>query len=123
MRRRLLVVAAAGLFCGSAETPAYERQAREKVGGPFALATQECWGQLKGKAQVEWYEHLRKIDESARAESVRTSTTRAVVQCVAEAAGSREPDPSIWPIVDTFVKHRFGVPADARHATTADPGT
>ena len=60
MRRRLLVVAAAGLFCGSAVTPEYERQAREKISGSIALATQECWGQLKGKAQVEWYGHLRK---------------------------------------------------------------
>lgn len=107
MRTRLLVVAAAGLFCGSTVTPAYERQA-----SPIALATQECWGQLKGKAQVEWYGHLRKIDEPARADAVRTSTTRSVGQCVASAAGSQEPDPRIWPIVDAFVKHHFAVPAE-----------
>ena len=60
---------------------------------------------------MEWYGHLRKIDEPARADSVMTSTTAgSVAQCVAAAAGSQEPDPSIRPIVDAFVKHRFGVP-------------
>jgi hypothetical protein len=76
MRTRLLVVAAAGLSCGFTATLGYERQSRENVGGPIALATQECWGRLKGKAQVEWYEHLRKIDETARAAAVMTSTAR-----------------------------------------------
>jgi hypothetical protein len=112
LRRRLLVAAAAGLFCGFTATPEYERKAGGNVADPIALATQECWGQLQGKAQVEWYGHLRTIDEPARAESVRTSTTSSVVQCVATAAGSQEPDPRIWPIVDAFVKHRFGVPAE-----------
>ncbi|MGH7397794.1 MAG: hypothetical protein ACRELW_09665 [Candidatus Rokuibacteriota bacterium] len=91
--------------------PEYERRAGENVSGPIALATQECWGKLNGKAQVEWHGHLRKIDEPARADSVMTSTARSVVQCVADAAGSQGSDPSIWPIVDVFVKHRFGVPA------------
>ncbi len=107
IKRRLLVAAVAGLFCGFTATPKYEPRAREHVSAPIALATQECWGKLKGKAQVEWYGHLRKIDETARAESVMTSTRSSVVQCVADAAGSHEPDPSIWPIVDAFVKHRF----------------
>jgi hypothetical protein len=120
MRRRLLVVAAAGLFCGFTTTPAYER---EKGPGPIALATQECWGKLKGKAQVEWYVHLRKIDESARANAVVTSTARSVARCVATTAGSQESDASIWPIVDAFVKHRFGVPAEVELTTTADPAT
>src|SRR5216683_2462435 len=71
VRTRVLVVAAAGLFCGFTATPEYERQGRET--GPIALATQECWGKLKGKAQVEWYEHLRKIDETVRADAVMTS--------------------------------------------------
>lgn len=109
MRTRLLVVAAAGLFCGFTATPGYERQPRASVSGPIALATQECWGKLKGKAQVEWYEHLRKIDETVRADAVMTSTVRSVAQCVANATGSQEPDPSIWPIVDAFVKQRFRV--------------
>lgn len=109
MKTRFLVVAAAGLFCGFTATPGYERQPRASVSGPIALATQECWGKLKGKAQVEWYEHLRKIDESARAAAVMTSTVRSVVQCVADATDSQEPDPSIWPIVDAFVKQRFRV--------------
>ncbi len=107
MRTRVLVVAAAGLFCGFTATPEYERQGRET--GPIALATQECWGKLKGKAQVEWYEHLRKIDETVRADAVMTSTVRSVAQCVANATASQEPDPSIWPIVDAFVKQRFRV--------------
>jgi len=111
MRRRLLAVAAAGLFCGSTVTPEYAPRARENLSGPIALATQQCWGKLNGKAQVEWHGHLRKIDEPARADLIMTSTTRSVVQCVAHAAGSPEPDPTIWPIVDVFVKHRFGVPA------------
>jgi hypothetical protein len=38
-----------------------------------------------------------------------TSTVRSVAQCVANATGSQEPDPSIWPIVDAFVKQRFRV--------------
>lgn len=109
MKTRFLVVAAAGLFCGFTATPGYERQPRASVSGPIALATQECWGKLKGKAQVEWYEHLRKIDETARAAAVMTSTVRSVVQCVADATDSQEPDPSIWPIVDAFVKQRFRV--------------
>ena len=75
MRTRLLVVAAAGLFCGLTATPAYERPGRGTVSGPIARATQECWGKLKGKAQVEWYEHLRKIDETVRADAVMNSTT------------------------------------------------
>jgi hypothetical protein len=112
MRRRLLVAAAAGLFCGLTATPEYERKAEGDAGGPIALATQECWGRLKGKAQVEWYGHLRKIDEPARAESVIASTTRSVVQCVANAASPQQPDPRIWTTVDAFVKHRFGVPAE-----------
>lgn len=105
MRTRLLVVAAAGLFCGFTATPEYERQ----VSSSITLATQECWGTLKGKAQVKWYGHLRKIDEPARADLVMTSTARSVARCVANATGSQEHDPSIWPIVDAFVKERFGV--------------
>lgn len=102
------MVAAAGLFCGFTVWPDYER---ENLNGSVGLAMKECWGQLKGKAQVEWHEHLRKIDEPARADAVMASTTRSVALCVADAAASREPDPSIWPIVDAFVKHRFGIPA------------
>lgn len=60
---------------------------------------------------MEWHGHLRKIDEPGRADLLMTSMARSVVQCVANAAGSQEPAPSIWPIVDVFVKHRFGVPA------------
>ena len=120
MRRRLLVVAATGLFCGFTATPSYEG---EKGPGPIALATQECWGKLKGKAQVEWYAHLRKIDEPARANAVVTSTARSVARCVATTASSQEPDASIWPIVDAFVRHRFGVPAERGHSTPADPPT
>ena len=116
MWRRFLVVAAAGLFCGFTATPGYEGRARENVSSPIALATQECWGKLKGKAQVEWYGHLRKIDETDHAEAVMTSTRKSVVACVADAVGTQEPDPSIWPIVDAFVKQRFGV-------ATADPGS
>jgi len=112
VRTRFLVVAAAGLFCGFTATPEYERRPQEHAGAPVARATQECWGQLKGKAQVDWYGHLRKIDETARAESVVTSTTASIVQCVADAAGSQEPDPTIWPVVDAFVKHRFAVPSE-----------
>ena len=120
MRRRLLVVAAAGLFCGFTTTPAYER---EKGPGPIALATQECWSKLKGKAQVEWYGHLRKIDQSPRANAVVTSTARSVARCVTTTAGSQESDASIRLIVDAFVKHRFGVPAERGHSTPADPPT
>jgi hypothetical protein len=90
-------------------TPEYERKAEGDAGGPIALATQECWGRLKGKAQVEWYGHLKKVDEAGRADAVMTSTRRSVVACVADAAGSREPAPIIWPVVDAFVKHRFGI--------------
>ena len=110
MRTGFLVVAAAGLFCGFTATPEYERPGRGAVSGPIALATQECWGKLKGKAQVEWYEHLRKIDETVRADAVMTSTVSSVAQCVAAATDSQEPDPSIWPIVDAFVKQRFRAP-------------
>lgn len=109
MKARLLVVAAAGLFCGFTATPGYERPARENISGPIARATEECWGKLKGKAQVEWYEHLRKIDETLRADAVMTSTVRSVALCVAATTDSQEPDPSIWPIVDAFVKQRFRV--------------
>ncbi len=105
MRRRLLVVAAAGLFCGFTVTPEYER---ENVPGSISLAIKECWGQLKSKAQVEWHLHLRKIDEPARADAVVASTTRSVAQCVATATGAQEGD--IWHIVDVFVKHRFTHP-------------
>ena len=83
------MVAAAGLFCGFTVSPDY---GRENVNGSITLAMRECWGKLKGKAQVEWYGHLPKIDETARAESVMTSTRSSVVQCVADAAGSHEPD-------------------------------
>jgi hypothetical protein len=105
MRRRLLVVVAAGLFCGFTVTPEYER---ENLSGSIALAMNECWGQLKGKAQVEWHHHLRKIDEPARADAVMTSATRSVARCVATVTGS--PEGEIWHIVDVFVKHRFTHP-------------
>ena len=117
MMRGLVVVAAAvSLFGGFALAPEYEWRVREKVSAPIAVATQECWSKLKGKAQVEWYGHLRKIDETDHAEAVMTSTRKSVVACVADAVGTQEPDPSIWPIVDAFVKQRFGV-------ATADPGS
>jgi uncharacterized protein involved in exopolysaccharide biosynthesis len=109
VRIRLLVVAAAGLLCGFTATPVYERQAREYVSRSIALATQECWGKLKGKAQVEWYGHLRTIDEPARADAVITWTARSVARCVATDTGSQEHDPSIRRIVDAFVKQRFRV--------------
>lgn len=99
------MLAAAGLFCGFSVAPDYER---ENVNGSLALAMHECWGKLKGKAQVEWHEHLRKIDEPARADAVMTSTARSVTLCVATATGSPETD--IHHIVDVFVKHRFGIP-------------
>jgi hypothetical protein len=108
MRAPLLVVAAAGLFCGFTTTPEFERQARENVSASIALATQECWGKLKGKAQVEWYRHLRMIDEPARADAVMTSTARSLARCVATAAGFQEHDASIGRTVDAFVKQRFG---------------
>lgn len=98
------MVAAAGLFCGFSVSPDYER---ENLNGSVALAMEECWGRLKGKAQVEWHHHLKKIDEPARADAVVASTARSVALCVADAAAFGEPDPSIWPIVDAFVKHRF----------------
>lgn len=110
MRTRVLVVAAAGLLCGFTATPVYERQARENVSRSIALATQECWGKLKGKAQVEWYGHLRTIDEPARADAVMTWTARSVARCVATDTGSQEHDPSTWRIADAFVKQRFRVP-------------
>jgi hypothetical protein len=108
MRAPLLVVAAAGLFCGFTATPEYERKARENVGGAITLATQECWTQLKGKMQVEWYRHLRAIDEPGRADAVMMSTMRSVERCVGDAVGSQEYDPGLWKTVDTFVQQRFG---------------
>ena len=108
MKAPLLVVAAAGLFCGFTATPEFERKTRENVSGSIAVATQECWSKLKGKAQVEWYRHLRAIDEPGRADAVMMSTMRSVEQCVAGAAGSQEYDPGVWKTVDTFVQQRFG---------------
>jgi hypothetical protein len=110
MRTRVLVVAAAGLLCGFTATPVYERKARANVSRSIAVATQECWGKLKGKAQVEWYGHLRTIDEPARADAVMTWTARSVARCVATDTGSQEHDPSTRRIVDAFVKQRFRVP-------------
>jgi hypothetical protein len=110
MRTRVLVVAAAGLLCGFTATPVYERKARENVSRSIAVATQECWGKLKGKAQVEWYGHLRTIDEPARADAVMTWTARSVARCVATDTGSQEHDPSTRRIVDAFMKQRFRVP-------------
>lgn len=110
MRTRVLVVAAAGLLCGFTATPVYERKARENVSRSIAVATQECWGKLKGTAQVEWYGHLRTIDEPARADAVMTWTARSVARCVATDTGSQEHDPSTRRIVDAFMKQRFRVP-------------
>jgi hypothetical protein len=110
MRASLLVVAAAGLFCGITATPGYERQGRDNVGGAIAVATQECWSKVKGKAQVEWYGHLRKIDQSIRGDAVVNWTATSVARCVAEATGSHAHDPSISQLVDAFVKERFHVP-------------
>jgi len=110
MRTRVLVVAAAGLLCGFTATPVYERKARENVSRSSAVATQECWGKLKGTAQVEWYGHLRTIDEPARADAVMTWTARSVARCVATDTGSQEHDPSTRRIVDAFMKQRFRVP-------------
>ncbi len=63
------VLLTAGLFAASS--------------GQLERATQECWKKLNGKAQVEWYGHLRMIDESDRAEAVRTSTARSMAHYVA----------------------------------------
>ncbi len=73
------------------------------------LATQVCWKKLNGKAQVEWYGHLKTIDESDRAERVRTSTTRDIAHCVATDTGSKRNDPSVWRIADVFVKQQFHI--------------
>jgi hypothetical protein len=108
MKTPLLVVAAAGLFCGFTATPEFERKTRENVSDSITLATQECWSKLKGKAQVEWYRHLRAIDEPGRADAVLMSTMRSVEQCVATAAGSQEYSPALWKRVDAFVQQRFG---------------
>ncbi len=110
MRAPLLVVAAAGLFCGFTATPGYERQGRDNIGGAIAVATQECWTKVKGKAQVEWYGHLRKIDQSIRADAVVNWTAKSVARCVGHATGSHAHDPSISRFVDAFVKERFHVP-------------
>jgi hypothetical protein len=75
--------------------------------GEIELATQVCWKKLNGKAQVEWYGHLKRIDEYDRAERVRTSTTMAVTDCVATDTSSRRNDPSVWRIVEVFVKQQF----------------
>ena len=109
MRTSLVVIAAAGLFCGLTETPEHERKTRENARGSITRATQECWTKLKGKAQVEWYGHLRKIDEPGRADAIMMSTMRAVERCVAEAVGGQEYDPATWKTVDTFVQQRFGI--------------
>jgi hypothetical protein len=108
MKAPIVVIAAAGLFCGFTATPEVERKARENVSGAIAAATQECWSKLKGKAQVEWYRHLRAIDEPGRADAIMMSTMRSVEQCVADAAGSEGYDPGLWKAVDTFVQQRFG---------------
>ena len=112
MRTSLVVIAAAGLFCGFTATPEHERKTRENAKGSITQATQECWTKLKGKAQVEWYGHLRKIDEPGRADAIMMSTMRAVERCVAEAVG--------WPGV------RPGPVEDGRHLRAAalrDPPT
>ena len=109
MRTSLVVIAAAGLFCGFTATPEHERKTRENARGSITQATQECWTKLKGKAQVEWYGHLQKIDEPGRADAIMMSTMRAVERCVAEAVGGQEYDPALWKTVDTFVQQRFGI--------------
>jgi hypothetical protein len=58
---------------------------------------------------VEWYGHLRKIDEPGRADAIMMSTMQAVERCVADAVGSPEYDPALWKTVDTFVQQRFGI--------------
>lgn len=109
MRTSLVVIAAAGLFCGFTATPEHEHKTRENAKGTIIQATQECWAKLKGKAQVEWYSHLRKIDEPGRADAIMVSTMRAVERCVVEAVGSQDYDPALWKTVDTFVQQRFGI--------------
>ncbi len=108
MKAPIVVIAAAGLFCGYTATPEVERKARENASGAIAAVTQECWSQLKGKAQVEWYRHLRAIDEPGRADAIMMSTMRSVEQCVADATGSEGYAPGLWKAVDTFVQERFG---------------
>ncbi len=90
------VLLTAGLFAASS--------------GQLERATQECWGKLNGKAQVEWYGHLRTIDESDRAEAVRTSTARSMAHCVTTDTGSPRHDQGVWRIVEAFVKQQFRVP-------------
>jgi hypothetical protein len=62
--------------------------------GEIELAAQVCWKKLEGKAQAEWYSHLKTIDEYKRAERVKTSTTRAIAHCVATETGSWRNDPT-----------------------------
>ena len=108
MRASLVVIAAATLFCGFTATPEHERKTRQTARDSITQATQECWTKLKGKAQVEWYGHLRKIDEPGRADAIMMSTMRAVERCVGDAVGAQEYDPALWKTVDTFVQQRFG---------------
>lgn len=108
MRAPFLIIAAATLFCGFTATPEHERTTRQTARDSITQATQECWTKLKGKAQVEWYGHLRKIDEPGRADAIMMSTMRAVERCVSEAVGGQEYDPAVWKTVDTFVQQRFG---------------
>ena len=109
MRAPILIIAAATLFCGFTATPEHERKTRQTAKDSITQATQECWARLKGKAQVEWYGHLQKIDEPGRADAIMMSTMRAVERCVAEVVGSQEYDPALWKTVDTFVQQRFGI--------------
>ncbi|MFI5325834.1 MAG: hypothetical protein ACHQ7H_06340 [Candidatus Rokuibacteriota bacterium] len=108
MKTPLLIIAAATLFCGFTATPEHERKTRETARDSITLVTQECWTKLKGKAQVEWYRHLRAIDEPGRADAIMMSTMREVERCVGDAVGSQEYDPALWKTVDTFVQQRFG---------------
>ena len=109
MKPSLLLVTAAGLFCGFVATFEYEPQVKERVGESIAQATEECWEKHKGKAQAEWYAHLRKIDEPARADAVVTWTAKSIARCVAHATGAPAHDPNIGQIVDALVKQRFHV--------------
>ena len=70
---------------------------------------------------MEWYRHLRAIDEPGRADAIMMSTMRSVERCVADAVGPQEYDPGLWKTVDTFVQQRFGTHRRAGSWSTTCP--
>jgi hypothetical protein len=74
--------------------------------------------ELRAVTQVDWYRHLKIIDEYDRTERVKAATTRDIALCVAASHGYQRHDVRAWSVADALVKRQFRLRRHAHSMTT-----